>query len=577
MQNEPDPTESSSSADVAFRRKLQGLLLFRLILAVFFLLLTLIVQLRREGECLSAHLQPLYLFSCVLFVFTIIAALSLRRLRSLKAFAYVQLFFDVAAVTFLIFLSGGIDSPFSFLYMPVIISAAVLLYRRGSVFTASVCSLSYGLLLDLQYFRWISPLQIVAERSSVKDSGAYLYSIIMGIAGFYLVAYLSGYLAEELQKSSIEIRIQKRDLHRLEILHSNIVQSMNSGLLTVSPNGLIVFSNAAAEVILGLPVEQLRKEAFQKIFPSLDPLTWPSSNNDQALKPAELLSRKELDYRRHSGEELCLGYTVSVLQKDEEANAGWVFIFQDLTHLKAMEEHLRRTERVALAGRIAAEIAHEIKNPLAAMSGAIQMLQDEISDNPMRSKLMNIVQREIHRINDLVTDFLWLSRGGVRKVGNVDEISACVAIQDVLQLLEAQEKINSRQRITTKFECMPVLSIDPRHFHQILWNLIVNALEAMPEGGELAIKVGLSDREAVDKEEVRIDISDTGCGIPEEKSDKIFEPFYTTKQNGTGLGLSIVYQLMENAGGRIKVNRDNGPGATFSLYFPFISLFPLAN
>jgi len=248
------------------KRKIQGLLLFRLLLGVFFLVLTLVVQSRREGDLLAARIQPLYFFAMVIFLFTIVAAVSLKHIRHLERFGYIQLFFDVEAVTVLIFLSGGIESLFAFLYMPVIISAALLLQRRGSLLTASMCSLSYGFLLDLQYFGWISPLQIVADTTHLRDSGTYFITILMSIAGFYLVAYLSGYLAEELRSSSRQVEKQKSDLRQLEALHRNIVESISSGLLTIDEKGTVLFWNRAALETLGLKAEELRGRPSKRYF-----------------------------------------------------------------------------------------------------------------------------------------------------------------------------------------------------------------------------------------------------------------------------------------------------------------------
>lgn len=560
------------------KRRLQGLLFFRLLLAIFFLMITILVQSRRGSDLLSAHLEPLYFFSATLFLFTIIAALCLNYVSNLQRFGYIQLFFDVEAVTFLIFLSGGVESLFSFLYMPVIMSAAVLLYRRASLLTASICSLSYGLLLDLQYFEWIRPLQIVAESSHIRSSGTYFHSILMNVAGFYLVGYLAGYLAEELQRSSQQVRKHEKDFHELEILHQNIVQSMSSGLLTISPSGYILFSNRAAERILRLPPERISGQLYKKVFPSLNPSTWPVGPPSTALPPApDALSQNEVFYQNPQGERQCLGYTISVLLSEEGEASGWLFIFQDLTRLKAMEEHLQRMERLAFAGRISSEIAHEIKNPLAAMSGAIQMLQSELRQEPLQLRLMNIVDREIKRINDLVTDFLWLAKGSI-KPEKIEEVSVCAVIEEVLALLKARDSISQHHEIETDFRCTPIFPMDSHHFHQILWNLLTNALEAMPEGGKLCIRVGMwPGQMKAAGHEARIDIRDFGCGITEDVRGRVFEPFFTTKLNGTGLGLSIVYQLVENAGGRIEMTHHEGLGTTFSLFFPIVSSFPLAN
>lgn len=557
------------SSEYSLKQKLQGLLCFRLLLAIIFLVLTILVQSRREGDLLSAHLQPLYFLSCILFAFTIVASFSLREARNLKAFAYVQLFFDVGAVTFLIYLSGGVDSPYPFLYMPVIISAALLLYKRASLLIASVCSLAYGVLLDLQYFGWISPLQMVSGSPQLRDIGAYFHSILMAVAVFFLVAYLSGYLAEELQKSGVKLELQRKDLHQLEMLHQNIVHSMNSGLLTINAQGIIRFANRAAQDILSLDSADLSGSPLSTLFPDIDQESWPQQP-PSSFPPAssEIVARKEINYRRPTGEVLCLGYTVSALQQETDEGIGWILIFQDLTGLKAMEERVQRIERVDFAGKIAAEIAHEIKNPLAAMSGAVQMLQKDLREGSREARLMQIVEREIHRINGLVIDFLWLAKGA-RKPEKVEPVSICSVIDEMLSLLKTRQKVNSHQQLETAYQCSPVVVMDPHHFRQILWNLLMNALEAMPDGGELSISVECSGNGAPQNGvEARIDIRDTGCGIPDDIKERLFEPFFTTKRSGTGLGLSIVYQLVEGARGRLQVSPNAPRGTVFSLFFP---------
>lgn len=562
--------------DGSLKHRLQWLLICRLALAVFFLLLTIGVQSRRTEDLLSAQLQPLYYFSCILFAFTIVGAWSLGRIRRLRRFAYMQLFFDVAAVTTLIFLSGGIDSPFTFLYMPVIISAALLLYRRGSMLVASACSVSYGLLLDLQYFAWISPLQIVSQAVPPRESGTYLTSILMSIAGFYLVAYLSGYLAEEVQKSSREVREQRRDFHQLETLHLNIVQSMKSGLLTVGPDERIVSSNVSACRILELPAEQVHDRPLREIFPELGTPSLLESKETNSAGGVQEPERRSIQYRSPSGDVLYLGYNVSVLHTTEGMRTGWVVIFQDLTHLKAMEERVQRMERLAFAGKMAAEIAHEIKNPLAAISGAVQMLQVETRQDTLHARLMEIVYREIDRINELVTDFLWMAKV-TRKPGSLEPVAICGIIQEVLTLLKTRNKVGSGHSLGTVFTANPICSLDPHHLRQVLWNLLVNALEAMPQGGDIRILVSLAEAPSGGGHEAVIEVRDEGDGIPEDVRGRIFEPFFTTKPTGTGLGLSIVYQLIENAGGRVEVCQHPEGGTSFSVFFPTTPLFPLAN
>ncbi len=565
--------QDNDSDDSRFRGKLKKLLLYRLILAVFFLILTLAVQSRRNADLLSAHLHPIYIFSCILFLFTIFGALSLERVRRLKQFACLQILFDLGAVTVLVYMTGGIESSFSFLYMLVIISSALLLYRRGSLLTASACALVYGLLLDLQYFGWICPLQLVASTGQERDSGTYFFYILTNTAGFLLLGFLAGYLTEELQRSSLRVREGERDLSKLATLHRSIVQSMSSGLLTVDLNERIIFSNNAAQEILGIKSGDISGRFLTELFRAIDISRLPRNDEAEGQKAA---GRMETDYAHPSGIQVTLGYSASVLQNENGETFGWIIIFIDLTKLKAIEEHIQRMERLVLAGRLAAEIAHEIKNPLAAMSGAMQMLRGEIGENALNKKLMGIVQREIERINALVTEFLWMAKGSP-KSAQVEDVAICSVIEEIIALLRAKKQVTASHTIRTDFLTRPLIAIDPHHLHQVLWNLLVNALEAMPEGGELSISVNL--REPPDKpmRPIRIDIGDTGCGIPEGAVKRIFDPFFTTKTSGTGLGLSIVYQLVEKAGGGIEVSRSqSGTGTIFSLFFPPSQSFSLA-
>jgi two-component system, NtrC family, sensor histidine kinase PilS len=562
--------QENDSDDGRLRGKLKKLLLYRLIFAVFFLILTLAVHSARNTDLLSAHLHPLYIYSCILFLFTILGALSLERVRHLVQFAWVQILFDLGAVTVLVYMTGGIESSFSFLYMLVIISSALLLYRRGSLLTASACALIYGLLLDLQYFGWISPLQLVARTGQEPDSGTYFFSILMNTAGFFLLGFLAGYLAEELQRSSLRVRERERDLSKLVTLHTSIVQSMSSGLLTVDLNGRIIFSNNAAQEILGVKSGDIAGVSVTELFQTIDISGLPLTTQAASQSPA---SRMETAYSHPSGIQITLGYSASVLMNESGETFGWIIVFIDLTKLKAIEEHIQRMERLVLAGRFAAEVAHEIKNPLAAMSGAMQMLKEEMGQNALNMKLMGIVQREIERINGLVTEFLWMAKGSP-KSAQIEDVAVCSVIEEIIALLKNKKQATASHIIRTDLQTRPIIAIDPDHLHRVLWNLLVNALEAMPEGGELTISVnsqGPPDRP------VRIEICDTGCGIPNGAFKRIFDPFFTTKTNGTGLGLSIVYQLVEKAGGSIEVIRSQtGIGTTFSLFFPPSQSFSLA-
>ena len=440
--------------------------------------------------------------------------------------------------------------------------------------TASACTLIYGLLLDLQYFGWISPLALVSGTGQQRDSGTYFFTILMNMAGFFLVGFLSGYLAEELQSSSLRVRERERDLSKLATLHKSIVQSMTSGLLTIDLHGRIVFANNAAQEILGIKSSEIAKLTLTELFPSIDISQLPRSNGPAIRKSA---IRKETSYTHPTSLQITIGFSASILQNESGETFGWTIIFIDLTKLKAIEEHIQRMERLVLAGRFAAEIAHEIKNPLAAMSGAMQMLQGEMGHNALHKKLMGIVQREIERINELVTEFLWMTKGSP-KSAQIEDVALCSVIEEIIALLKAKKQVTTSHAIRTDFQTRPLIAIDPNHLQRVLWNLFINALEAMPEGGDLSILVDIQD-DSFDSggKMARVDICDTGCGIADDAMKRIFDPFFTTKTNGTGLGLSIVYQLVEKAGGRIEVSKpQSGTGTVFSLFFPPSASFSLA-
>lgn len=568
----PTGHENDTDAD-RLRGKLKKLLLYRLLLALFFLVATIAVQGREVPDLLRAPFYPLYIFSCILFLFTIFGALSLGHVRRLGRFALLQLIFDLWAVTVLVYMTGGIESGFSSLYMLVILSAALLLDRRASLLAASACSLVYGLLLDLQYFGWISPLPLVSGSAYTHNSGTYFFKILINIAGFFLAGLLAGYLASELQKSTLRVRKSEKDLRTLTAFHTNIVRSIPSGLLAADLEGRIIFSNNAARKILGIKPSEIAGRPLEEIFVDLDLLATPKSEGkmDPTRPP-----RNETSYRHPAGRTLLLGYSVSALRTEKGAASGRLVVFTDLTRLRAIEERIQRSEHLVLAGKLAAEIAHEIKNPLAAMSGAVQMLRNETAAHPLHDRLMGIVQREIERVNKLVTEFLWLAKGSPQSA-RVEEVELCPVIEEIASILRADKSAGAHHTIRTDFHFRPRISMDPLHLHRVLWNLLVNALEAMPEGGELSICVRVEQTRENPDRPVRIDITDAGCGIPDAALKQIFDPFFTTKTNGTGLGLSIVYHLVEQAAGKVEVARaPSGTGTVFSLFFPPSVSFSLA-
>ena len=547
--------------------KVKYLIFFRLLVATFLLGLTLYFQGSRYKSFLSLPVVYLSLLAGSLFFFTAIFVLYLKYVKNPVLFAYGQLLFDTVFVSFLILFTGGITSIFSFGYMIVIIIAATILSRRGSFIIASASCILYGIILDLQYygaFRYILPPEL--PYASPAPSGSYLYTLLVTSSAFYLVAYLSSHLTEELKKSKVQLKAKQRDLAELELLNKNIVQSINSGLITLDRNfRIIYFNRAASEMIGGEHLSRLLNTPIDKVFPNIAPYLPGNSKRNQNWNSRT--SRGEMEYTRKDGKKMFLGFSLSKLKGTRGEQYGHILVFQDLTLLKKMEQQVKHMERLALAGEMAAVVAHEIKNPLASMSGSIQMLKSELDLNPLQERLMGIVSREIDRLNSMVKEFSLLTKS---KASTPQKVNVNNAISDTLTILQSNYDVANRINIVREGQNGLEIVIDPQQLQQVLWNLFTNAVEAMPDGGTLTVKTALVNSDGKESgQEVVITVSDTGVGIPREIRNRVFDPFYTTKTQGTGLGLSIVRRIINDYGGKIILDdTDSGCGTSFKIYFP---------
>jgi two-component system sensor histidine kinase PilS (NtrC family) len=431
---------------------------------------------------------------------------------------------------------------------------------------ASASSILYGALLDLQYFGIIHPFSPRPPAPISYTSGYYFYTILMNISAFYIVAFLSSYLAEELRRSSVKLQAKQYDLDQLELLNRNIVQSINTGIITLDNLLKVTYVNRAAENISGLGSQEMERREIGEIFPEIVPFLRPKvpSRDSRTTKP----TRDEFRFRRQDGVTIHLGFSQSVLKDPHGREFGLILIFQDLTELRRMEEQVRRMDRLAVVGELAAGIAHEIKNPLASLSGSIQVLKDELHLAPVYRRLMDIVLREAERLNALVYEFLLFSKPAKAVEGSVDVNQV---INDTLVMLqnspEMAKTIEIRKILTEDVR----IRIDPQQLQQVIWNLMLNAVQEMKGGGTLSIATTVhtaTDGSKGDRRFGRVSISDTGLGILPEDQDKIFDPFFTSKETGTGLGLTIVHRIVENYHGKIFLRSDRQNGTTFVLDFP---------
>ena len=535
----------------ALRARLLRLLAGRLALSLAILGGALGITAERARLGIADPERGFYATVVAAFVVTILCALLQRRVRRVRAFAAAQLGIDVAVVSALVHFSGGPDSFFAFLYVPITVYAALLFGRAGAYTASGLGAASYAAVLA------IDARHGLAEAVPLALWGA-------NAGGLLLVALLASALSRERDRVGDALAEKVRDLQSLRRLHERTVASLTSGLLTTDPAGTITSFNPEAERITGVPAADAIGQSLDAVIPGARDLVFESVRSTAR-------SRARLRFRNRRGDELFLGLAGSVLRDAADAPGGFVVIFQDVTKVVEMEAQLRRHERLAGVGQLAADLAHEIRNPLAAISGSIQILEGG-GDADEARRLMEIVVRETDRLNALITDFLHFARPGPAKP---EAVEIAGALADMRQIFETVRP-PSVELVVEAPAALHVL-VDDRQLRQLLWNLFLNAIQAMPEGGRLAIEAALPAQDEADAGRTRpaegprfaeIRVADTGTGIPEAVLDRIFDPFFTTKEEGSGLGLATVHRIVEGNGGHVSVESAVGRGTTVRVLLP---------
>lgn len=476
------------------------------------------------------------------------------RIANLRRFGWLQLILDTVLVTAIVALTGGPRSVFTFLYVLVVTGACVLLSRLGGLVIAGLSSLLYtGLVLG----RWgfsLSMLQEHAETSSLE-----LMTIFLNTGAFLMVAILAGSLAERYRVAHRTLENQREDLSNLQAFKDLIFESVGSGLVGMDLNRRITALNRAAEEITGYE----SSEAVGRLWESVFGNEIPTEEIERSTRLAGWqVQRHEMRFRRKDGREVPLGISFWPVRSGRGEPAGIIGVFQDLSTIKEMEERMRQADRLAAIGRLSANIAHEIRNPLASLSGAIEVLTRELPLDKDQDRLVQIVLRESDRLNQIIKEFLEYARPAtIRPIPvNVGEL-----LDEVLLLLEHRD-LPASLKIVREYHDGLSATLDPQQFRQAIWNLCINALEAMPDGGELRIGAGILTQPNARKLEVWV--ADTGAGIKPESLPHIFEPFFSTKPDGSGMGLAVVHRMIQDHGGDIEVRSDAGVGTTFTLRLP---------
>jgi two-component system sensor histidine kinase PilS (NtrC family) len=475
---------------------------------------------------------------------------SLARLtwKNFLAQARLQILLDVLLVSWLVWNTGHVNSPYAALYIVIISVASLFLGPRGALITSIGSAATFNACV----------LYAMARSGASSETLANtIQTVGLSDISFLVVGLLAAKLAHSQTRSDVELAAATRSLADLRALHERIVESIRSGVITTDLQGRIYTFNAAAEEITGYKPSEVRGLDASMFFGDMSRQIVDSMN---AAAEGKLSPRFQADCLTPNGLALRLGFTIAPLFAEPGDTSGMVITFQDLTNVRALEETSRRQDRMAAVGRMAASIAHEIRNPLAAMRGSIQMLRAEMDSDTEQAQLMEIILRESDRLNKIVADYLSYARPRPAELKTVDVRSV---IAETFKLLRNSHEILPAHRLEEGLPERPVIvSGDPEQLKQVCWNIARNALKAMPDGG--ALRVSLED---VGENRVRITFSDTGCGMSPEQVERLFEPF-TSTTGGTGLGLSIVYQIIRDHNGTINVRSREGQGTVIAIELP---------
>ncbi len=529
------------------RRQLGWLLFFRLLVVTLFLGGTIIYQLRSGLGTFNPALPYLYFLVGLFYLQALVVAGLLRSARRPRFIVHLQTVWDLLFSSALILLTGGIESQFSFLYILSIIGASFLLSRKETLFVASASAILYGSLLDLQYYGLLPSLAGLPS-AHVVDGRDVFFAVFVNLVAFLLTGLLAGTFSERVRRSELALERRQIDFEELEHLNRTILANIGSGLMMVNPQGRIRSFNEAASRITGYSLQEVYNRQASQLFPELKIFSGRFRS----------VPRGEGVFTDHGGERHNLGFSSTPVRDRQGRELGLLVTFQDLTQLKEMEQRLQQADRLAAVGQLASGLAHEIRNPLASISGSVQLLLEAGHVNAEGERLMEIVIREADRLSNLLTDFLVFARPKPPRCARV-ELTALLS--EMVSMASADNRFTG---VEIRAELPPgyASSLDREQFRQVIWNLMINAAEAM--GGEGVLILGIDPEAGV------VYVDDSGPGIPVEIRSSIFDPFFTTKDHGSGLGLSTVYAIIEAHGGELSVGTSRLGGARFSVKLPGI-------
>jgi two-component system sensor histidine kinase PilS (NtrC family) len=481
--------------------------------------------------------------------------LSLLALRSpsAKIQAHIQFLGDLLLITALVYFVGGTSSPFTILYLIVVTEASVFLRRRAGIHVASLAWILYAAIALATTQGWVSaPGSEAIGEISQQRLGYYL---VVHLIGFYAVAIMTSHLAANVARAERDLLRKGERLAELRVAYRDVIESIPSGLMTTDRAGRSTSANVASQEILRKSPEDLLGEQVYNMG-LFDRDAWSALRKD-----ADRRKRIRLDTSyQHDDHEIAIGYTLSPLSGGDGPLAGFILIFQDLSEWRKLQEEMRLKERMAAVGQMASGLAHEIGNPLAAISGSVQMLSSGEPEASPKGKLLDIILKESQRLDRTIKSFLQFARP--KEAANV-RFDVAALVSENVALLRNSDEVDAEHEIELILEPESVYLVgDPDQISQIFWNLARNSLRAMKNGGKLRVSGTFVEGD------FQLDFVDTGCGMTAEEKARMFHPFRSYFDSGTGIGMAIVYRIVEEHQGQLRVDSRPDQGTRVRVELP---------
>ena len=496
---------------------------------------------------------------------SVVYLVTLNHLQRYPLLINVQLWLDAVLVSAFTMLTGGIRSDFSSLYLLPILAASTIRGRRGALQVAGLSAWGYFAVVASQYMSFDTLPEWVARGVDLPAAKFAQYVVVTNVCGFLAVALLAGSVAERLRSTGAQLVDTSAAMEDLRTFNAHVINSLVSGLATADAGWRVLLFNRAATAITGVATDRAIGADVR------DVLALPAAFREQVGRAVDSRGRRaDFAYATADGRTIDLGVTAAPLHFPD-GRLGHLFTFQDVTDVKRLERDAGRRERLAAVGEMAAGIAHEIRNPLASMSGSMQVLRSELALNGDQAELMDIVLKESERLNQTIRSFLAYARPPRPTLGRAD-LGRIVA--DTVRLLQNGADVRPGHRIDVHVPAEPVwYRTDEDQVRQIVWNLASNGLRAMPAGGRLSLSVAESSASGG---AIEIVVEDEGCGIAATELDRIFQPFHSTFERGTGLGLATVHRLVGELHGTIQVTSTVGVGTAMRVRLPLDLYEPAA-